>query len=51
VTDAVSALKHRPGKSSGSLLLVPVDIRDWTAQVPPDASGVYRTILEKLKEA
>lgn len=50
VADAVSLLKQRSTRStgSGSLLLVPVDIRDWSAQIPADAPKICKVILEKL---
>lgn len=47
VADAVSRLKHRSGRPS-SLLLVPVDIRDWSAQVPDNAPKICKVILQKL---
>jgi DnaJ-like protein len=47
VADAVSRLKHRSGRPS-SLLLVPVDIRDWSAQVPDHAPKICKVILRKL---
>jgi hypothetical protein len=50
VADAVSTLKQRPDRTSGSLLLVPVDIRDWSAQIPHDAPKICKVILEKLKQ-
>jgi hypothetical protein len=50
VTDAVSQLKQRSARASGSgsLLLVPVDIRDWSAQVPNDTPKLCKAILQKL---
>jgi hypothetical protein len=51
VADAVSTLRQRSGRTSGSLLLVPVDIRDWSAQVPHDAPKICKVILEKLKDS
>jgi hypothetical protein len=47
--DAVSNLKQRADRS-GSLLLVPVDIRDWSAQIPHNAPRICKVILEKLKQ-
>jgi hypothetical protein len=49
VADAVSNLKQRSDRS-GSLLLVPVDIRDWSAQIPHNAPKICKVILEKLKQ-
>jgi hypothetical protein len=50
VAEAVSVLKQRSSRSSGpgSLLLVPVDIRDWSAQIPEDAPKICKVILQKL---
>ena len=50
VAEAVSTLKQRSSRTSGpgSLLLVPVDIRDWSAQVPDDAPKICKVILQKL---
>jgi hypothetical protein len=47
VADAVSTLKQPSGRKS-SLLLVPVDIRDWSAQVPDNAPKICKVILQKL---
>jgi hypothetical protein len=49
-SEAVAALKRQRGKAAASLLLIPVDIRDWSAQVPHDAPRSCRSILEKLKK-
>ena len=48
--NAVAALKHRPGRAASSLLLIPIDIRDWSARVPHDAPRTCRSILEKLRK-
>ncbi|HEY7450583.1 MAG TPA: J domain-containing protein [Vicinamibacterales bacterium] len=50
VADAVSNLKQRSDRPSGSLLLVPVDIRDWSAQIPHNAPRICKVILERLKQ-
>jgi hypothetical protein len=50
VADAVSKLRQRADRASGSLLLVPVDIRDWSAQIPHNAPKICKVILEKLKQ-
>lgn len=48
-SQTVAALKRHAGKAAKALMLVPIDIRDWSAQLPRDLSRSCRSILEKLK--
>jgi len=46
--EAIS-LRRQPGKAVKSLFLIPVDLRDWTARLPPDTPRVWRSVVEKLQ--
>ena len=49
-SEAVAALRRQPGRDTPALMLIPIDIRDWSAQVPSDAPRICKTILEKLRK-
>ena len=48
---AVAALKGQPGRAAKAPMLIPVDIRDWSAQLHQDMPRSCRSILEMLKKA
>jgi curved DNA-binding protein CbpA len=48
--EAAAALRRQPGRAAPSLVLIPIDIRDWSAHVPHDAPRSCKAILEKLKK-
>jgi hypothetical protein len=47
----VAALQRQPGPKGRSLLLLPVDNRDWSVTLPADTPRLWRLILERLKKA
>jgi hypothetical protein len=49
-SEAAAALRSQRGRPPTALMLIPVDIRDWSTQVPHDAPRSCKTILEKLKK-
>jgi len=49
--DEVAALRRQPGKVTETLCLVPVDIRDWAAHAPRDTPQVWRSILDRVRQA
>lgn len=44
----IAELRRKTRK--GSPVLVPVDVRDWSALFPPDAPAAVRAIVQRLKE-
>lgn len=45
---SVSNLRRRT--RGASPLVIPVDVRDWQALVPPDTPGSVRTLLDRLRQ-
>lgn len=47
----IDDLRRRPARTGGTLMMVTVDIRTWSAHVPVDAPVVVKALLERLKAA
>ena len=52
LAEAIAQQRRRklPG-GPGSLVLIPVDVRDWSALVPTDTPGFAKSILSRLRSA
>jgi hypothetical protein len=48
LASTIAELRRKTRK--GAPVLVPVDVRDWTALFPPDAPQAVRAIVQRLKE-
>ena len=47
----IVGLRRRPVRTGGALIVVPVDIRTWSAHVPEDAPSVVRALVQRLQAA
>ena len=50
LADAIIGARKRTHPDAG-ISIVPVDLRDWSAHIPPDAPPPCRNVLRRLREA
>jgi len=50
LSDAIAELRKRTRGKSG-ISVIPIDVRDWSAQMPADAPASCRNLLKRLRDA
>ena len=48
---AIAQQRKKPMAAGGTLILVPVNTRNWNAHVPNDAPPVVKSLLARLKSS
>jgi hypothetical protein len=49
LASAIAEQERRPMPAGGKLVLIPVNSKSWSADVPPDAPPVVKSLLARLK--